>query len=83
MTALAAARPATSPARLTLYYLLLAATWGASFLFMRQATLEFGPLPTAAVRVTVAALFLLPLLLAHGQWPALRRHWRPVLLCGL
>ena len=83
MTALAADRPATAPATLALFYLVLAASWGASFLFMRQATLEFGPLPTAAVRVTVATLFLLPLMLAHGQWPALRRHWRPVLLCGL
>ena len=83
MTALAADRPATAPATLALFYLVLAASWGASFLFMRQATLEFGPLPTAAVRVTVATVFLLPMMLAHGQWPALRRHWRPVLLCGL
>ena len=45
---------------------LLAAIWGASFLFMRQASLEFGPLPTAALRVTIAALALLPLMLARG-----------------
>ncbi len=71
---------ASTPA---LPFILLAASWGASFLFMRQATLEFGPLPTAAVRVAVASLFLLPLMLARGQGPALKRHWRPVLLCGM
>ena len=38
-------------------FLLLAAIWGSSFLFMRIGTVEFGPLPTAAVRVTIAALF--------------------------
>ena len=72
-----------SPAAEALPFLLLSMSWGASFLFMQQAVHEFGPLPTAAVRVAVASLFLLPLLIARGQWPALRRHWRPVLFCGL
>jgi drug/metabolite transporter (DMT)-like permease len=66
-----------------LEFLALAAMWGASFLFMRQASLELGPLPTAAVRVAVAALCLLPVMLARGLGPALRRHWKPVFLCGL
>ena len=84
MTAAAPSPPAAAPASAAgLEFLLLAAIWGASFLFMRQAALEFGPLPTAFVRVAVASLFLLPLMLARGQWPALRRHWRPVLLCGV
>ncbi|NND82984.1 MAG: DMT family transporter [Gammaproteobacteria bacterium] len=39
---------------------LLAALWGASFLFMRVATPEFGPVALIAIRVTIAALFLLP-----------------------
>lgn len=77
----------THPANLTptvvLEYLLLAAVWGASFMFMRQAALEFGPLPTAAVRVCVASLCLLPLVAIRGQWPALKKHWRPVFVCGL
>ena len=29
-------------------FLLLSAIWGSSFLFMRIATVEFGPLPAAA-----------------------------------
>ena len=34
---------------------LLAALWGASFLFMRAAAPEFGPMPLIGVRVAVAA----------------------------
>ncbi len=64
-------------------FLLLAAIWGASFLFMRLAAAELGPLPTAALRVAIASLFLLPILLVKGHWPALRQHWRPVLFAGI
>ena len=64
-------------------FVLLAAIWGASFLFMRLAVVEFGPVATAALRVTIAALFLLPLLLARGLGPVLRRHWLPIGIVGL
>ena len=64
-------------------FLLLAAVWGSSFLFMRLATVEFGALPTAALRVAIAVLFLLPILLAQGLGPQLRRHWKPVFLAGV
>lgn len=64
-------------------FLLLSALWGASFLFMRLGAAEFGPLPTAGLRVTLAALFLWPILWQRGEWPALRQHWRPILLAGL
>ena len=64
-------------------FVLLAAIWGSSFLFTRVAVVEFGVLPTAAVRVAVAALFLLPLLFWRGLGPQLRRHWRPVLIIGV
>ena len=40
-------------------FVLLAAIWGASFMFMHVATVEFGPLPTAALRVGIATLALL------------------------
>ena len=49
--------------------ILLAAIWGASFFFMRIGVLEFGPLPTAAVRVVIASLFLLPLVWMRGLMP--------------
>jgi drug/metabolite transporter (DMT)-like permease len=64
-------------------FVLLAAIWGSSFLFMRLGTVEFGPVATAAVRVTVAAAFLLPLLWLRGLAPQLRRHWKPVFLIGI
>ena len=64
-------------------YLLLAALWGSSFLFMRLGTVEFGALPTAGVRVAIASLFLLPLLLYKGLGPQLVVHWKKVFFVGL
>jgi len=61
----------------------LAALWGASFLFMRLGATEFGPMAMAALRCLGAALFLLPLLLVQGQWPALRTHWRAIAWLGI
>ena len=61
----------------------LAAIWGSSFLFMRLGTVEFGPLATAAVRVAIAALFLLPLLALRGLLPALRQHWQRTFFVGI
>lgn len=77
--------PPPAPARRGwwLDLLALAALWGASFLFMRIAAPAFGVLPTAALRVGIAALVLLPLLLWRGQGASLVRHWRPVLLIGV
>ncbi len=64
-------------------FVLLAAIWGSSFLFMRISAVEFGALPTAAVRVTIAALFLLPLVWWRGLLPELKKHWRKVFLVGV
>lgn len=61
----------------------LAALWGASFLFMRMGASEFGPVALAAVRVTGATLFLLPLLALRGQAAVLRAHWRPIFVVGV
>jgi drug/metabolite transporter (DMT)-like permease len=61
----------------------LAAIWGASFLFMRVAVPEFGPLTLTALRVGIATLCLLPLVLWHGQMPAMRRHWKAIAIVGL
>jgi drug/metabolite transporter (DMT)-like permease len=64
--------------------LLLGALWGASFLFMRVAAPEFGPVPLIAVRVGVAALLMWPLMF----WPAdvgrmERHHLWPLAVVGL
>lgn len=64
-------------------FLLLSAIWGASFLFMRLAVVEFGALPTAAVRVGIAAAFLLPMLWWRGLAPQLLSHWPRLLLVGV
>lgn len=45
----------------------LGTLWGGSFLFMRVAAPEFGPVPLIGLRVAIAALFLLPVLLYSGQ----------------
>lgn len=61
----------------------LAALWGASFLFMRMGAAEFGPVALSAVRVTGAALLLMPLLVWRGQLGALRTHGWPILVVGI
>ncbi len=62
--------------------LLLAALWGASFLFMRYAAPAFGPIALAEVRVAVAAAVLLPLFLRPQNLAALRAHVGPIALVG-
>ena len=64
-------------------FVLLAAIWGGSFLLMRLGAAEFGPFVTAFLRVTLAALFLLPLLVWRGQWPALRAKLKPIMAVGV
>ena len=76
-------RPAPRPNRWVVDLVLLAALWGASFLFMRVGAAEFGALPTAAVRVVIATLFLLPIALWRGQGPVLARHWQAALGVGV
>ncbi len=52
-------------------------------MFMRMGAVEFGPLPAAAVRVAIAALFLLPLVALRGLLPELKKHWRRTFFVGL
>ena len=84
---LAAANNSTSgiaqPQKWLADFLLLAAIWGSSFLFTRIAVVEFGALPTAAVRVAIAALFLLPLVWLRGLMPVLWRERRKVFVIGM
>jgi drug/metabolite transporter (DMT)-like permease len=63
--------------------LVLAALWGAAFLFMRIAAPVFGPIALVFIRVAGAALLLLPLLAARGELAALGRHWRTIAVVGL
>jgi drug/metabolite transporter (DMT)-like permease len=72
----------TKPRGWALDFILLGAIWGSSFLFTRIGAVEFGPLPTAAVRVAIASLFLFPLLAWRGQVPVLRQHWKKIFVIG-
>jgi drug/metabolite transporter (DMT)-like permease len=66
----AGAAPWRTPAELTL----LGAIWGGSFLFMRVAAGDFGPLPLVEVRLALGALVLTPFLWrARAQFTA--RVW--------
>lgn len=62
--------------------ILLAALWGASFLFMRMAVPAFGALALAEVRVAIAALMLLPLLALRGDFSELRAQPGRFVLLG-
>ncbi len=64
-------------------FVVLTAIWGASFLFMQMAVPELGVMPTAALRVAIAALFLLPLVARRGLMGHLRLHWRATFLVGV
>jgi drug/metabolite transporter (DMT)-like permease len=61
---------------------LLAAIWGASFLFMRIAAPEFGPVPLIAARVAVAAAFLLIVLAARGGQRQIYEHASSLIVLG-
>ncbi len=80
----APANPPTQPQPKpwVLDFILLAAIWGASFMFMRMAALELGAFATAGVRVCIAAAFLLPLLLARGHGAVLLKNWKLALIVG-
>lgn len=63
--------------------LLLAAIWGASFLFIRMGAVEFGPVALAAARVIGASLVLMPMLFASDKAADFRQHWKPIFIVGL
>ena len=71
------------PPTLIAEFCLLAALWGASFLFMRIGATEFGALPTAGLRVGLAALFLLPVFLNRGVWSGFKGQAGRILFVGL
>lgn len=75
-----------SPANL-LQLIVLAALWGASFLFIRVGVAEFGVAPLMALRVGIGAVFLVAMLLARRPLAAtgatLRARWLPLLVVGI
>lgn len=62
--------------------LAVAALWGASFLFIRVAVHDLGPVALIEARVALAGLALLVVVAALGRAPAWRRDWRAYLVLG-
>ncbi|MRN54128.1 DMT family transporter [Paenibacillus monticola] len=62
--------------------LLLALIWGASFLFMRIASPEFGPVFTTELRVSLAAAALLIYARFTRRQLDIWRHWKKFLILG-
>lgn len=62
--------------------LILAAIWGASFLFMRIAAPVLGVLWTAEVRVALAGAAMLAFMAATHRAMQFRANWKPYLVLG-
>jgi drug/metabolite transporter (DMT)-like permease len=62
---------------------LLAALWGGSFLFMRVAAPDFGPLALIGVRLASAAALLVAWLALTGELRLLQVHAWPLLVVGV
>ena len=62
---------------------LLAAIWGASFLFNRIAAPTLGPVLTAELRTVIAGIALLAWFAVTGFDPQWRRWWRQYLVMGI
>ena len=54
--------------------LVLAAIWGASFVFMRVAVPEFGAIPLIGVRIGVAVSFSIAVFSAQISSPTISRQ---------
>ncbi|KAF3998506.1 DMT family transporter [Glaciimonas immobilis] len=63
--------------------ILLAAIWGASFLFMRIGAPEFGPIALIFLRVGIATLVLLPVVRSKVARQQLRSRAWPLLVVGV
>ncbi len=62
---------------------LLAAIWGASFLFMRIAAPALGPVLTAELRTLIAGVALAGYFALTGFDPEWRRWWRQYVIVGV
>ncbi|TKB45064.1 DMT family transporter [Thalassotalea mangrovi] len=69
--------------RHVLELILLAAIWGASFLLMRIASPELGPVPLIALRTGIGFIVLLPFLLHLNKQRQLIQHGWPIFVVGM
>jgi len=66
-----------------IYLIALGMLWGLSFVLIRVAAPEFGAFALMEARVAMAALLLLPVVVARREAVVIRRHWRAIVLLGL
>lgn len=64
-------------------FLIVAALWGGSYLFMRVAGPAFGVLPLVGLRLSIGGAFLLGLCGLNGKFGEIRRHWKKTVLLGV
>jgi len=69
--------------RYLLELLLLAAIWGASFIFMRIGSPEFGPIFFMALRTLTASIFLLPLVFITKKQAAFKGYKAKIFVVGI
>ena len=62
--------------------LLLAALWGASYLFMRLGAVEFGAFALAGVRSLCAVLIMVPFVAWRGGFGDWKKYWKDILVVG-
>lgn len=67
----------------TIQLIFLAALWGGSFLFMRIAVPDFGPLALIELRAGIAALFLLPFILYMKKMVQVRSNIKDLFFVGI
>ena len=63
--------------------LLLSAIWGASFLFLRMTSAQFGPLFLIEMRMLIAFIALLPVFLFTGKLDDLLQNWGKIFIASL
>lgn len=61
----------------------LAAIWGSSFMFMRIAAPEIGPVALIFFRAAIGFMTLLPFLFIYKQQSQVIKHWKSIAVVGL
>jgi drug/metabolite transporter (DMT)-like permease len=67
-----------------LVFILLGAIWSSSFMWIKIAVQEVGPLTLVAFRVLFGLLFGIAVILIQGvRWPRTFKEWLPLLVLGM
>lgn len=73
----------TIPARFYLELLFLSSVWGFSFLFLRVAAPEMGPIFLVEMRVASGLVVMLPMCFLLGKWQEFRDNWLLIVIVGI